>query len=137
MMTGTGGGTDFVRSHGVEVLPYDPNYFFDRKDEIDRVTSIVNAIIENKMIERRTLLFTGERGVGKTWLLLHLHKTKLKEKKTSSLYIDLENKKIIDNNSEIDYEYDLLSFLKQLAKIWGARTADDATLQEQSYWLEQ
>lgn len=130
------GGTG---SSQVTILDYHQKYFFDRESEIKCVINKIDNMLNNKNVERRTLLFTGERGTGKTWLLLHLHKSGIiKKNQTKSLYIAFEdNIKIIDDNSrEFDFQFDPIIFLKKIAEIWGAETVEDTTLQEQSYWLE-
>jgi type II secretory pathway predicted ATPase ExeA len=137
----SGGGTATAPLQ-VEVLPYHQDYFFDREKEIRHVTAKIEAMLEDRDVGRRTLLFTGERGSGKTWLLLHLHKEIKNKTQINSLYIDFENDIRIIYDKEFilklknDLKADFLAFLKKIAEIWQTKTKADATLQEQSYWLE-
>lgn len=133
------GAASQIALQKVEALPYDQKYLFARKKEIENLSNKINDMLDNKSVERRTLFFVGERGTGKTWLLLHFHKSEINKNQTKSLYITFQdNIKIIDDNDrEFDFQFDLIVFLKKIAEIWGAKTAKDATVQEQSYWLEQ
>jgi hypothetical protein len=54
--------------------PYDPEKFIDREEEINRVISL----LQQSHPQVRVLVIDGDRGVGKTWLSLHLHRTKFK-----------------------------------------------------------
>lgn len=55
--------------------PYDSEMFIDREDEIDQVVSI----LRQPQPRIRAIVFDGERGAGKTWLSLHLHRTVFKK----------------------------------------------------------
>lgn len=50
---------------------YTPDKFIDRDDEIEQVKSLLNQ--EKSRV--RALVVSGDRGAGKTWLSLHLHRT--------------------------------------------------------------
>lgn len=51
---------------------YHPDLFVDRDDEIRRMVELVSALASGRSLPRRTVVFRGERGCGKTWLLRHL-----------------------------------------------------------------
>lgn len=55
--------------------PYDPQKFIDRDKEIDTIISI----LQQPEPRTRAFVIEGDRGIGKTWLSLHLQRTKLKE----------------------------------------------------------
>lgn len=51
---------------------YDPNLFVDREVDLRRVVALARSLAVGESIPRRTVIFRGERGCGKTWLLRHL-----------------------------------------------------------------
>lgn len=51
---------------------YHPDLFADRDDEFNRVFDLAQALAAGRPVPRRTVIFRGERGCGKSWLLLHL-----------------------------------------------------------------
>jgi hypothetical protein len=56
---------------------YDPKKFIEREEgEIQRI----NTMLTQSQPRIRAVVMNGERGVGKTWLSLHLHRTVLREK---------------------------------------------------------
>ena len=57
---------------------YSPDKFVDREEETDKVMKKVNALVQKSALDKRTIVFTGERGTGKSWLLAHL-RDKMKE----------------------------------------------------------
>ncbi|MEM3646841.1 MAG: ATP-binding protein [Thermofilum sp.] len=54
---------------------YTPDQFVNREKEVERVVQKIRALTEGKPLEKRTIVFFGERGVGKSWLLDHLQAT--------------------------------------------------------------
>ncbi len=57
---------------GLQLPEYAPEKFVNRYDEIELITQKVRALAEGRPVEKRTVVFVGERGVGKSWLLDHL-----------------------------------------------------------------
>jgi len=57
---------------GLQLPEYAPEKFVNRYDEIEFITQKVRALAEGRPVEKRTVVFVGERGVGKSWLLDHL-----------------------------------------------------------------
>lgn len=55
-------------------LPYDPEKFVDREEEIRQILSL----LRQSQPRFKAVVIDGDRGVGKTWLSLHLHRTVLK-----------------------------------------------------------
>lgn len=48
---------------------YSPDSFVDREGEIEFILSKVSDLIQKTAVEKRTVVFVGSRGIGKTWLL--------------------------------------------------------------------
>ena len=70
-----------INTHLIEVLDYNPDLFVNRLNEIKKVIEKNILLIENGKLqpgESRTIIFTGNRGVGKSWLLKQI-KTKINE----------------------------------------------------------
>jgi hypothetical protein len=71
-------------------LPYDPALFVGREQEVALVAGIARQMIQGAKNQARAIVFHGERGVGKTWLSLYLHRTILPEiSGVTSLLINL------------------------------------------------
>jgi len=51
---------------------YEPELFVDREFEIGKVLELAQDLANGRVIPRRTIIFRGERGCGKSWLLRHL-----------------------------------------------------------------
>jgi hypothetical protein len=54
---------------------YDPGKFIDREEEINQVI----LLLSQEQSRVRALVINGDRGVGKTWLSLHLHRRVFKK----------------------------------------------------------
>ena len=65
---------DMSKSSSILLEPpeYHPDLFVDRVDEIQRVVALARAPAAGSPVSQRTVIFRGERGCGKTWLLRHL-----------------------------------------------------------------
>ncbi|RJP55468.1 MAG: ATP-binding protein [Anaerolineaceae bacterium] len=57
---------------------YDPKKFIDREEEIQQILTL----LKQSQPRVRAVVIDGDRGVGKTWLSLHLQRTIFKEKIT-------------------------------------------------------
>lgn len=57
---------------------YDPKKFIDREEEIQQILTL----LKQSQSRVRAVVIDGDRGVGKTWLSLHLQRTIFKEKIT-------------------------------------------------------
>lgn len=53
----------------IKIPPYEPGKFVDREEELDIIESKVAALERGQPVAQRTVVFTGERGTGKSWLL--------------------------------------------------------------------
>jgi hypothetical protein len=58
--------------------PYDPNKFIDRDEEIKQILNL----LKQSQPRVRAVVIDGDRGVGKTWLSLHLHRKVFKQEIT-------------------------------------------------------
>lgn len=58
--------------------PYVPNKFIDRDEEIKQILNL----LKQSQPRVRAVVIDGDRGVGKTWLSLHLHRTIFKQEIT-------------------------------------------------------
>jgi len=54
---------------------YDPVKFVNREEEIQQIFSL----LKQAQPRVRAVVIDGDRGVGKTWLSLHFHRTVLKK----------------------------------------------------------
>ena len=54
---------------------YDPNKFTDREEEINQI----QHLLKQSQPRVRAIVIDGDRGVGKTWLSLHFHRTVFKQ----------------------------------------------------------
>ncbi|MFQ3684809.1 MAG: hypothetical protein SNJ51_21290, partial [Roseiflexus sp.] len=58
---------------------YSPELFVNRETEIKRVTDALQQAADEKVEHAQTIVFRGERGLGKSWLAIHVHRYVLKE----------------------------------------------------------
>ena len=58
---------------------YRSDLFVNRENEIKAVTNALQNIARGDSEQMRTIVFRGERGLGKSWLALHLHRFVLRE----------------------------------------------------------
>ncbi len=56
-------------NHHTERLAYDHEKFVNRRQEIKQVLDIVQRWLQKGRSDRRTVIFHGQRGTGKSWLL--------------------------------------------------------------------
>ncbi len=61
----------------------------ERKIVLDKIKEIIKAHARQKIIDRRTIVFMGQRNMGKTWLLGNLEE-ELKKLNVSVLKLDME-----------------------------------------------
>ncbi|HEY76238.1 MAG TPA: AAA family ATPase [Thermoflexia bacterium] len=69
----------------MDLPEYSAKWFVDREDEIQTVLEKAKSLPSAPPQKERLLIFTGERGTGKTWLLRHLEK-QLKELGTVDVF---------------------------------------------------
>ncbi|MDM8520658.1 AAA family ATPase [Anaerolineales bacterium HSG6] len=56
-------------THTITSLPYSPTMFVGRKDDTKKIMDIMDDIISDKEPDIRIITFSGQRGIGKSWLL--------------------------------------------------------------------
>ncbi len=77
-------------------LNYSPDNFVDREQELEELERMSRALLEGSN-GHGVLIFTGERGVGKTWLRSHWHEL-LRRQQAPLLWIDLKEYRGKDPN---------------------------------------
>ncbi len=63
----------------IQTPAYHPDQFVNRESEIEQVTEALTQLRKEPSERAQIIIFSGERGLGKTWLALHLHRKVLKE----------------------------------------------------------
>jgi len=139
---------------------YYPDLFVNREKEIKTVTSALQNIACGNAEQRQVIVFHSERGLGKSWLVLHLHRsaiasTPIQNYRIVSFLISLtppperlqkgEREWYIPNNdiSQIasgdqqHYEHLLQNLLAWVAKQLGIVRASYASSRDLSAWLAQ
>jgi len=57
----------------IELLEYSSDKFINRQEKIEHVMKKARALTQGSSVDgKRTIIFAGERGTGKSWLLSHL-----------------------------------------------------------------
>ena len=139
---------------------YYPDLFVNREKEIKTVTSALQNIACGNAEQRQVIVFHSERGLGKSWLVLHLHRsaiasTPIQNYRIVSFLISLtppperlqkgEREWYIPNNDisqiasgdEQHYEHLLQNLLAWVAKQLGIVRASYASSRDLSAWLAQ
>ena len=140
---------------------YQADLFVNREKEIETVTKALENIARGDAEQVRTIVFQGERGLGKSWLALHLHRSVLKQTSSDpppayrilSLLICLtppperlqkgEREWYITNDNQIasgderHYEHLLQELLAWIAKQLDIVRSPYASLRDLSAWLAQ
>ncbi len=76
-------------SHSPNRLPYDHSKFVDRKKEVQWVQDKIECLIDGEPLNRRTIIFHGQRGAGKSWLLQEVMYQNEKKGGMLIFYLDL------------------------------------------------
>jgi len=139
---------------------YYPDLFVNREKEIKTVTSALQNIACGNAEQRQVIVFHSERGLGKSWLVLHLHRsaiasTPIQNYRIVSFLISLtppperlqkgEREWYIPNNDisqiasgdEQHYEHLLQNLLAWVAKQLDIVRTPYASLRDLSAWLAQ
>lgn len=80
----------------VLIPAYEPRLFVNRSSETNLVTAKLKDLLAGRRVKERTVIFVGEYGMGKSWLLRRLHDVLLRQidepdrKRVRRLFIDLE-----------------------------------------------
>jgi len=88
---------------------YAPELFLNREDEIGQFNSLVDRTIRGTAGIQRVLVFEGERGAGKSWLLQHAHWLAKQDLGVASYLIRFEPRYAGDNE---DLALDVKSGIK-------------------------
>jgi len=72
-----------------ERLPYSHDQFVNRQIEIELVLKQVQRLLDGEPVERRTVIFHGQRGSGKSWLLQEIAHRLQDQSQVLPLYLDL------------------------------------------------
>jgi hypothetical protein len=94
------------------MIEYSIDRFVNREEEVKDVYKKIDDLSANRSVDKRVIIFTGERGTGKSWLLLHLQESVNKKCKTA----------LIDLDKYVDWEptlavVELLNQLYDLVKL--------------------
>jgi hypothetical protein len=126
-------------------LPYSPEAFVDREVEIALVHGLTQQILQGETDRPRAVIFQGERGSGKSWLVLHLMRTVLPASGTIPLLISLGTPGDLppaDNELFINVSPDAISpdeatrtILAWLTDRLKTTTAENASARELATWL--
>ncbi|WP_041455085.1 hypothetical protein [Anaerolinea thermophila] len=119
------------------VMEYQPDYFVDRKGELDLVR---NMLTGHEKAGSRVILVEGERGMGKTWLALHLHRTVLtKSERVKSLLVLMvppswakssEREYCVPSLENADLKQTLQELLRWMAEGLGVQLPHEPALEE-------
>lgn len=80
----------------IQVPDYRYELFVNRYGETEEVVKRLQNLLAGRPVERRTIVFSGEYGLGKSWLLRHIYNTILERiepsqrKRVYRLFIDLD-----------------------------------------------
>jgi hypothetical protein len=139
---------------------YRPDLFVNRENEIKAVTNALQNIARGDSEQMRTIVFRGERGLGKSWLALHLHRSVLKDEALPNyrivslfvrlaplpegLTVDKQEWHITDDDAsriaegdERHYELLLQKLVAWVAEQLGIVRAPYAPVRDLSAWLAQ
>ncbi len=142
---------------------YQPDLFVNREKEIETVKKALQNIARGDAEQVRTIVFQGERGLGKSWLALHLHRSAIKEKASTWIpnyrivsflisltpspkglpagerewYVSSNDISQVANVDEQSYEHLLQELLVWIAKQLDIVRAPYAPLRDLAAWLAQ
>jgi len=142
---------------------YRPDLFVNREKEIETVIEVLRKIASRDAEQVPTIVFRGERGLGKSWLALHLHRSVLREEaprmlpdyRIVSLFVSLspppegltvderewhithDDAHRIAGEDETHYEALLQKLVAWVAEQLGITRAPYAPVRDLSAWLAQ
>ncbi len=148
------------RKHGEDVMPgevknteshldsigvYEQSQFVGREEGIEEIRKQIEKRIKIDKNKPVAIHLMGERGVGKTWLMLHLHRTKLPELAVvkTSFFIDFDRDRPVsqldpvNNNNEYRFpdtenEKNLIDLMKWLLDRLSGRYYSDSGIPDLS-----
>ncbi len=132
-------------------VQFDPALFVNRDDVIQEIQEAIEKLQGDQTVKYRTIRISGERGVGKTWLLMKLHRDIFVEEGEEgeegdvfSIFIDFDVAAQEEKRQEQHkWEFRLtsldaegfLELLKSLSQALGVFVPEETSIQEQAYWL--
>jgi hypothetical protein len=142
---------------------YEDDLFVNRDKEIETVTKALENIARGDAEQVRTIVFQGERGLGKSWLALHLHRSAIKKEASTRIpdyrivsflisltpppkelqvgerewYITSNDISQIESGDEQHYEHLLQELLAWIAEQLDIVRTPYASLRDLSAWLAQ
>lgn len=146
-------------------LVYKSDYFVEheRIDEIEAAKKAIRAGVKRRPIEERVVAFTGDRGVGLSWLLFHIHRSDLISDVIAEclpndgasiehFLITFDNFALPEDDAKTDSGQNAfpefviprygptssftVAILQKICERIGAIRAKDATAHELSQWME-
>lgn len=130
---------------------YRSGQFLDRESEVGSVKKLIHKLSAVGDVRVRTIAFEGERGKGKSWLSLHLHRTVLPQLTVKSLLFAFDKRSkpsdradewyfsqfggrttTEDDSVAESFAHDILRFA---CRQFDATDLETASLEERAIWL--
>lgn len=75
----------------ISLPAYSRQGFINRDPEVAEVRAKLNQILEGQTVDKRTFIFTGQHGIGKSWFLLRLRQELETQSSVMVWHLDLAN----------------------------------------------
>jgi hypothetical protein len=75
----------------LELPEFSPDGFINRHQEIAEVRAVLMRLLQGELVDKRTFIYTGQHGIGKTWFLLRLREEFSAIKDVTITYVDLNH----------------------------------------------
>jgi len=103
-----------------KMLHYAKKHFIGREDQLAEVRKKAEKLSAGEQEERRTVIFTGERAIGKSWLLQRLAEL-LAELGFTVFRVDLKAYANKPKTDKPDEEVAVANILLDLHRLWGEK----------------
>ena len=104
----------------IQMLQYAQKHFIGRDTQLTFVRKKAEALRSGDRVERRTIIFTGERAIGKSWLLQRLAEL-LAELGFTVFRVDLKVYANKPKTDKPDEEVAIANILLDLHRVWGEK----------------